>query len=150
MKKIFIFIIFILNLFHNNFSFQYSTTINKYYKNIAGNILHNKIIRNIEYYNYNKSISYNFYGKYKLKYTLIDNYNYIIHFNIYKYKYLININVIPITYLNTTLNIDIRHDKNLKHLNLINKKIINKIIAQINKTKDVELSTDLFKFFNDF
>ena len=164
LKKIIIFLLFILNCFNANFSFQFTTNINKYYKNIAGNILNlndkiilnNKLIKNnvdilfkdIEYHN--KSICYTFYGKNNLKYILKDNYNYVISFNIYKYRYLMYINVVPLSYVNTTLNIDIRHDKNLKHLNMINKKIINELMLQIYTNVEKDLSVELFKFFNDF
>ena len=164
MKKIIIFLIFLLNLF-NIFSFQYNINVNKYYKDIAGNILElnrklnlNKALlknnvdiffKDIDYY-HNKSICYSFYGKNNLKYMLKDKYNYEISFNIYKYRYLMFINVIPLTFFNTTLNIDIRHDKNLRHYNIINTLIMNKFITQINTYHHEDMAIELFKFFNDF
>jgi hypothetical protein len=162
-------IILLSALTYNSYSF--SINVNKHYSHVAGNILNiNKylkrsypehLFKSITYYNNNKSICYTFDTKNKVKYLLKDKYNYLISFDIFKYKYLIKIKSTPINYNSTFLDIDIRLNKNVYH-NFTklsykhNKKINNFIFSYIykniivNSNKNETLSVPLFKFFNNF
>ena len=152
-------------------SYSFSINVNKHYSHVAGNILNiNKylkrsypeyLFKSINYYNNNKSVCYTFDSKNKVKYLMKDKYNYLISFDIFKYKYLIKIKSTPINYNSTFLDIDIRLNKNVYH-NFTklsykhNKKINNFIFSYIykniivNSNKNETLSVPLFKFFNNF
>jgi len=116
-------IILLSALTYNSYSF--SINVNKHYSHVAGNILNiNKylkrsypehLFKSITYYNNNKSICYTFDSKNKVKYLMKDKYNYLISFDIFKYKYLIKIKSTPINYNSTFLDIDIRLNKNVYH-----------------------------------
>jgi hypothetical protein len=142
--------------------------INKHYTNIAGNILNlNDMVKNnkdlfksISYYHNNHSICYNYDHKKNIKYMLKDKYNYLISFDIYKYKYLIILKSKPVSYNYTEIDIDIRQNRNIKfnntQLNFNHYKRIDNIIYKyiynniILKNNDNDISTDLFKFFNNY
>jgi hypothetical protein len=162
-------IILLSALTYNSYSF--SINVNKHYSHVAGNILNiNKylkrsypehLFKSITYYNNNKSICYTFDSKNKVKYLMKDKYNYLISFDIFKYKYLIKIKSTPINYNSTFLDIDIRLNKNVYHnftkLSYKHNKKINNIIYSyiykniiINSNKNETLSVPLFKFFNNF
>jgi hypothetical protein len=162
-------IILLSALTYNSYSF--SINVNKHYSHVAGNILNiNKylkrsypehLFKSITYYNNNKSICYTFDTKNKVKYLLKDKYNYLISFDIFKYKYLIKIKSTPINYNSTFLDIDIRLNKNVYHnftkLSYKHNKKINNLIYSyiykniiINSNKNETLSVPLFKFFNNF
>jgi len=102
---------------------------------------------------------------------LKDKYNYLISFDVYKYKYLITVKSTPISHNNTNLDIDIRHNRNinynftnynftnynftrfnLKHYQRINNIIYSYIYKNIiiNSNKKEMLSIPLFKFFNSY
>jgi hypothetical protein len=150
--------------------------INNHYSTIAGKILNlNSILNyrfynnddnfyclnnyNLEFYNSNKSMYLALNDKYNIKYLLKDKYNYFISFDIYKYKYKIIVKSKPISYNYTELDIDIRQNRNNKFNNtalnfnhyrkidnIIYKYIYNNIII---KNKE-EMSTELFRFFNNY
>ena len=93
---------------------------------------------------------------------LKDKYNYLISFDIYKYKYLITLKSKPISYNYTVIDIDIRQNRNIKYNNtalnfnhykridnIIYKYIYNNIILKNNENK-YDMSIDLFKFFNKY
>ena len=154
-----------------NLSSSFSINVNKHYSLVAGNILNvNKylkrsypeyIFKSINYYNNNKTVCYTFDTKNKVKYLLKDKYNYLISFDVYKYKYLITVKSTPISHNNTNLDIDIRPNKhinynftrfNLKHYERINNIIYSYIYKNIitNSNKKDTLSIPLFKFFNSY
>jgi hypothetical protein len=162
-------IILLSALTYNSYSF--SINVNKHYSHVAGNILDlNKylkrsypehLFKSINYYNNNKSVCYIFDTKNKVKYLLKDKYNYLISFDVFKYKYLIKIKSTPINYNSTFLDIDIRLNKNVYHnftkLSYKHNKKINNFIYSyiykyiiINSNKNETLSVPLFKFFNNF
>ena len=170
-----IFILFISSLTYNS-SFIISINVNKHYSLIAANILNVNtylkksypefIFKSINYYNNNRSVCYTFDRKNKVKYLLKDKYNYLISFDVYKYKYLITVKSTPISHNNTNLDIDIRHNRNinynftnynftrfnLKHYQRINNIIYSYIYKNIiiNSNKKEMLSIPLFKFFNSY
>jgi len=148
----------------------FTINVNKHYAVLAGDILnlnnninHNpSIFKSINKYNNNSSICYNFDHKNNYKYLLKDKYNYLVSFDIHKYRYLIILRSIPINYTTTELDIDIRHNRNLKGTNtilnfknykrienIIYKYIYNNIIIKKNDDK-YQQSIDLFKFFNSY
>lgn len=161
-------LILLISLFSFNSSF--TINVNKHYSLIAGNILNiNKslkysypefIFKSINYYNNNKSICFTFDTKNKIKYLLKDKYNYLISFEVFKYKYLITVKSTPISYNNTMLDIDIRHNRNInynfttfnfRHYNRINNIIYSYINSNIiNSNKKDSLAIPLFKFFNNY
>ena len=145
--------------------------INNHYSNIAGKILNlNSIIdnrcynndySNINYYNYNsnKSLVLELNDKNNFKYLLKDKYNYFITFSIFKYNYKVFIKSKPISHNYTTIDIDIRQNRNIKFNNtslnfnhykridnIIYKYIYNNIILK----KNEDLSIELFRFFNNY
>lgn len=140
--------------------------IDKHYTNIAANIfnLNNNIkynpyiFKDIKYYNQNRSICYNFNHKNNMTYYLKDKNNYIISFNIFKYKYLVFLKSKPITYNHTEINIDIRQSRhyrngykiNFNHYNRINNIIYRYIYNNVIRKENEELSIDLFKYFNNY
>lgn len=164
-----IFILFLSSLTYNS---SFTINVNKHYSLVAGNILNINtylkrsypefIFKSINYYNNNRSVCYTFDRKNKVKYLLKDKYNYLISFDVYKYKYLITVKSTPIEFNNTQLDIDIRHNRNInynftnynfrRHYNKINNiiysYIYNKLI--INSNKKEMLSIPLFKFFNSY
>ena len=165
MKYIFIIIISSFLYLSNTFTIH----INNHYSNIAGNIFDiNNLLKydrdiafkNINYYNENKSLIFNLNHKNNLKFLMKDKYNYIIGFDIHKYKYKIFLKSKPILYNYTEIDIDIRQDKNsilnqnslnFNHYkrinNIIYKYIYNNIIIKNNKE---DLAIDLFKYFNNY
>jgi len=167
--KIFKILILIVSFF--SLSLPFTINVNKHYSLVAANILNinrylkrsypEYIFKSINYYNNNKSVCYTFDTKNKVKYLLKDKYNYLISFEIFKYKYLITIKSTPITYNNTDVDIDIRHNRNINY-NFTNynfrhyEKINNIIYAYIyknmiiNSNKNEKLSVPLFKFFNNY
>ena len=145
--------------------------INNHYSNIAGKILNlNSIIdngcynndySNINYYNYNsnKSLVLELNDKNNFKYLLKDKYNYFITFSIFKYNYKVFIKSKPISHNYTTIDIDIRQNRNIKFnntsLNFNNYKRIDNIIYKyiynnIILKKNEEMSVELFRFFNSY
>ena len=142
--------------------------INKHYSTIASNIFDinhrlkydkDNSFKTINFYNQNKSLSFNINHKNNLKLLFKDKYNYLVSFDIYRYKYLIFLKSKPISYNYTEIDIDIRQDRNknfnknsinFNHYNRINniiyKYIYNNIII---KNKD-DLSIELFKYFNNY
>ena len=160
MKYFFIIIISSFLYLSNTFTIH----INNHYSNIAGNIfdvnnllLYDRDIafKNINYYNENKSLIFNLKHKNNIKYLLKDKYNYIISFDIHKYKYKIFLKSKPILYNYTEIDVDIRHDRNLilnnNHYRRINNVIYTYIYDNIiiKNNKDY-LSIDLFKYFNNY
>lgn len=161
--------VLILSLFNCDSS-SFSINVNNHYSLIAGNILNinrylkrsypEYIFKSINYYNNNRSICYTFDTKYNVKYLLRDKYNYLISFDIYKYKYLLSIKSTPINHNTTVLDIDIRHKRNInynfsrlnsKHCEKINNIIYSYIYKNIiNSNKKEILSIPLFKFFNNY
>ena len=153
-----------------SYNSSFSINVNKHYSLVAGNILNvNKylkrsypefIFKSINYYNNNRSVCYTFDTKNKVKYLLKDKYNYLISFDVFKYKYLITIKSKPIDYNNTILDIDIRHNRNInynfttfnfRHYEKINNIIYSYIYTNIiNSKKKETLSIPLFKFFNSY
>ena len=167
MKLLYLLFIFISSL---TYSSPFTLHINKNYAHIAGNILNlNNMIKNnkelfksINYYSKNSSICYIYDHKNNYKYMLKDKYNYLISFDIYKYKYLITLKSKPISYNYTVIDIDIRQNRNIKYNNtalnfnhykridnIIYKYIYNNIILKNNENK-YDMSIDLFKFFNKY
>jgi hypothetical protein len=160
--KTFLFILFSsLILFSSSFVLH----IDKHYTNIAANIFnlnnnikyHPYIFQDIKYYNQNRSICYNFKHKNNMTLYLKDKNNYVISFNIFKYKYLIFLKSKPITYNHTEVNIDIRQSPNnlnykinFNHYNRINNIIYRYIYNNIVIKQNEELSIDLFKYFNNY
>lgn len=162
-------LILLLSVLSYNSSF--SINVNKHYSLVAGNILNINnflkkpypefIFKSIDLYNDNKSVCYTFNRKNNFKYLLKDKYNYLISFDIFKYKYLITIKSIPINNNNTILDIDIRQNRNINfnftNNNFKNYERINNIIFLyiykniiINTNKKEILSIPLFKFFNNY
>jgi hypothetical protein len=165
MKHLFIIIISSLLYLTNTFTIH----INSHYSTIASNIfdINNRLkydresFKNINYYNNNKSLSFNLDHKNNLKFLLKDKYNYLVSFDIYKYKYLIILKSNPIYHNYTSIDIDIRQDRkkisNYNSLNFNHYKRINNIIYKyiynniiIKNKDDDELSIDLFKYFNNY
>ena len=148
----------------------FTINVNKHYSVLAGDILnlnHNinnnpSIFKSINKYNNNNSICYNFDHKNNYKFLLKDKYNYLVSFDIYKYRYLIILRSMPINYSTTELDIDIRHNRNLKKSNTIYnfkhyKRIDNLIYKYIyenlikkNNDENYQQSIELFKFFNSY
>lgn len=168
MNFLYLLIIILTSLINYNTSFLIN--VNKHYTSVAAKILNinklTKIHSNNEqifkhiYHNNNASICYSFNNKNNAKLLLKDKYNYLVSFDIYKYKYLIIIKSTPISFNETKLDIDIRHNRNIKynftslnfkHYNKINKFIYSYIYNNIimNNKKET-LSYDLFKFFNKY
>jgi hypothetical protein len=164
MKHLFFIIISSFLYLSNTFTIH----INNHYSTIASNIfdINNRLkydrdsFKNINYFNQNKSLSFNLNHKNNLKYLLKDKYNYLVSFEIYKYKYLIILKSKPINYNYTEIDIDIRQDRNklfnhnslnFNHYkrvnNIIYKYIYNNLIIKNNKE---DLSIDLFKYFNNY
>jgi hypothetical protein len=92
-----------------------------------------------------------------MTYFLKDKNNYILSFNVFKYKYLIFLKLTPITYNHTEVNIDIRQSRqnldykiNFNHYNRINNIIYRYIYNNIVTKENEELSVDLFKYFNNY
>jgi hypothetical protein len=151
---------------------SFTVHINNHYSTIAGKILNlNSIINkgcynnniacyhNLNYYNSNKSLVLELNDKNNFKYLLKDKYSYFITFNIFKYNYKIFIKCKPISHNYTTVDIDIRQNRNLKFNNtalnfnhyrridnIIYKYIYNNIILK----KNEEMSIELFRFFNNY
>jgi hypothetical protein len=151
---------------------SFTVHINNHYSTIAGKILNlNSIINkgcynnniacyhNLNYYNSNKSLVLELNDKNNFKYLLKDKYSYFITFNIFKYNYKIFIKSKPISHNYTTIDIDIRQNRNLKFNNtalnfnhyrridnIIYKYIYNNIILK----KNEEMSIELFRFFNNY
>jgi hypothetical protein len=142
--------------------------VNKHYTILAGDILNlnnninynPSVFKTVHTFNNNNSVCYN-YNKNNVKYLLKDKYNYLISFELYKYKCLIILRSNPINYTNTELNIDIRHKQNfrinntfynLKHYKKIDNIIYKYIYQNVIKKKDTEYqqSVELFKFFNKY
>jgi hypothetical protein len=165
MKHLFIIIISSLLYLTNTFTIH----INSHYSTIASNIfdINNRLkynresFKNINYYNNNKSLAFNLDHKNNLKFLLKDKYNYLVSFDIYKYKYLIILKSNPIYHNYTSIDIDIRQDRkkisNYNSLNFNHYKRINNIIYKyiynniiIKNKDDDELSIDLFKYFNNY
>jgi hypothetical protein len=115
----------------------------------------------VNFYNNNRSIVFNINHKNNITYMMKDKYNYIISFNIFKYKYLLFLKSKPISYNYTEIDIDIRRKSDnisytnnklrYNHYNKINniiyKYIHNNIIV---KKTDKFLATVLFKHFNTY
>ena len=153
-----------------SYNSSFSINVNNHYSLVAGSILNvNKylnraypeyIFKSINYYNYNRSVCYTFDTKNKVKYLLKDKYNYLISFDIFKYKYLITVKSKPVSHNNTLLDIDIRHNRNInynfstynfRHYEKINNIIYSYIYKNIiNSEKKEILSIPLFKFFNSY
>jgi hypothetical protein len=164
MNYLFIIIIssflYLTNSFTIHINNHYSTIASKIF-DINTNLKFNKetAFKNISYYN-NKSMSFNLNHKNNLKLLFKDKYNYLVSFDVYKYKYLIILKSTPIYYNYTEIDIDIRQDRNNKFnynsLNFNHYKRINNIIYKyiynniIIKNKKDDLSIDLFKFFNNY
>ena len=169
MKLIYLFFILISYL---SYLSSFTLHINNHYSNIAGKILNlNSIINkgcynnniacyhNLNYYNSNKSLVLELNDKNNFRYLLKDKYSYFITFNIFKYNYKIFIKSKPILHNYTTIDIDIRQNRNLKFNNtalnfnhyrridnIIYKYIYNNIILKNNE----EMSVELFRFFNSY
>jgi hypothetical protein len=153
--------LYLTNPFTIHINNHYSTIASKIF-DINTNLKYNKetFFKNISYYNDNKSISFNLNHKNNLKLLFKDKYNYLVSFDVYKYKYLIILKSTPIYYNYTEIDIDIRQDRNMKFnhnsLNFNHYKRINNIIYKyiynniIIKNKKDNLSIDLFKFFNNY
>ena len=156
MKTIFIIII------------SFTIHINSHYSTIAANIfdINNRLkydrelsFKDINYYNDNKSLSFNLNHKNNLKIILKDKYNYIVGFNIYKYKFQIFLRSKPIQYNYTEIDIDIRQNKvklfnhnslNFNHYNRVNNIIYKYIYNNIILKNNEEMSVELFRFFNNY
>lgn len=165
MKHLFIIIISSFLYLTNTFTIH----INNHYSTIASNIfdINNRLkydresFKSINYYNQNKSLSFNLNHKNNLKILFKDKYNYLVSFDIYKYKYLIILKSKPIYYNYTEIDVDIRQDRNkifnhnflnFNHYKRINNIIYNYIYNNIiikNKSND-DLAIDLFKYFNNY
>ena len=148
-------------------TYPFTIHINNHYSSIAANILNvndclkydKNAFSSVNYYNKNKSIVFNLNNKYNFKYLLKDKYNYLVSFDIYKYKYLIILKSKPIAYNYTEVDIDIRQDRNklfnnntinFNHYNRINNIIYKYIYYNIILKKKDDLSIELFKFFNNY
>ena len=169
------YLLFILLSYLSNLS-GFTLHINNHYSNIAGKIFNlNSILNyrfynnddnfyclnnyNLEFYNSNKSMYLALNDKHNFKYLLKDKYNYLVSFDIYKYKYLIILKSRPIAYNHTEIDIDIRQDRNklfnhnsinFNHYNRINNIIYKYIYYNIILKKKDDLSIELFKFFNNY
>jgi len=147
----------------------FTINVNKHYSILAGDILNlnyninnnPSIFKSINKYNNNNSICYNYNHKNNYKFLLKDKYNYLVSFDIYKYKYLVILRSMPINYSTTELEINIRHNRNLKLRNTIYnfkhyKRIDNIIYKYIYENiirkndENYQQSIDLFKFFNSY
>jgi hypothetical protein len=170
------YLLFILTSSYLSFSSCFTLHINNHYSTIAGKICNLNSIFNegfynndntnyffntydIKFYNNNKSILLELNDKNNIKYLLKDKYNYLIKFDIFKYKYNVMVKAIPISYNYTKLDIDIRQNRNSKynttHLNFNHYRRIDNIIYKyiynniILKNKE-EMSIELFRFFNNY
>ena len=162
------FFIFISTFLYLSTIYSFTIHINNHYSSIVSNIfnINSHLIDNndnaftsIDYYNNNKSICFSLHHKNKFKLLLKDKYNYLASFECHKYKYLILLKSKPISYNYTEFDIDIRQDRiknrNNTNINFEHYKRINNIIYKyinyniIYKNKE-ELSTELFKFFNNY
>jgi len=169
MNFFYLLIIILSSFFNYNSSFLLN--VNKHYINVASKILNinkltkyhsnnDNVFKSINYYNNNNSICYVFNNKNNVKFLLKDKYNYLISFDVFKYKYLITIKSTPIAFNHTKLDIDIRQNRNLKYnfttLNFKHYKTINNLIYSyiynniVMNNKKETLSYDLFKFFNNY
>jgi hypothetical protein len=160
--KTFLFVLFSsLIIFGSSFVLY----VDKHYTNIAANIFNLNtnikynpyIFKNVKYYNQNRSICYNFNHNNNMTFLLKDKTNYVVSFNVFKYKYLIFLRLVPITYNHTEVNIDIRQSRqnynykiNFNHYNRVNNIIYRYIYNNIIRKENEELSIDLFKYFNSY
>jgi len=151
------------------YTYPFTFCINKHYIDIASNIFNvnnnlkynSDAFNSVNFYNNNRSIVFNINHKNNITYMMKDKYNYIISFNIFKYKYLLFLKSKPISYNYTEIDVDIRRKSDnisytnnklrYNHYNKINniiyKYIHNNIIV---KKTDKFLATVLFKHFNTY